>query len=104
MKAEFERLKAKFQEVSKNEQFELLEDFFNELVKTDRKFIDVGKRFSSYGTYKSVPFVNEYYTGKELEDLLSTAMSGKITHDEDHEFEISDFKEEILDKIYTHLW
>lgn len=104
MKTQFENLKAKFQEVSKNEQFDLLEVFFDELVKTDTQFIDISLKFSGYGTYTSVPFVNEYYTGQELAVLLRSAMTGKISHDEDHKFTIADFKEEILDKIYTHIW
>lgn len=103
MKHLYDILKRDFPEASTKDRIEMLEVFFQQLANTSTKFIDISLRFTSYGCYKSVPFVNEYHTGVELAQILNISLKGKLCHDEEHVFKIADFKETIQERLWAYL-
>ena len=100
MKTLLENLRTKSESLKNNEIIELIDSMVEEIIKTDTRLLSVSKSFKSYGTYVSVGFANEYHFGEELAKILTRALSGTMTHDEDREFQVSDFTERIADLIY----
>ena len=103
MKTQFETLKNKVNELTVNELQNEVLIFVNEVITTDDRLLSVNKQWYGYGTWKSVGFANEYHFGKDLADMLVRALSGKITHDEDREFQVSDFEDEIFNEIFESI-
>lgn len=103
MKTKFETLKNKIDKLTIQERENEVLNLVKEIIATDSSLLSVDKTLVSYGTWKSVGFANEYYFGKELSDMLVRALNGKITHDEDREFQVSDFEEEIFNEIFESI-
>lgn len=103
MKTKFEALKNKVNELTIQERENEVLNLVKEIIATDSSLLSVDKILVSYGTWKSAGFANEYYFGKELADMLVRALNGKITHDEDRVFQISDFEDEIFNEIYESI-
>jgi hypothetical protein len=103
MKTLLQDLRAKSESLKNNEIIELINSMVEEIIKTDDRLLSVSKSFKSYGTYISVGFANEYHFGEELAKILTRALSGTITHNEDREFHVSDFSERIADLIYESI-
>lgn len=103
MKNQYLKLKESAENLSNNELIDAISEFVNEIILTDSRLLSVSKSWSGYGTCKSVGFANDYYFGEELAKAIQKALNGKITHDEDSEFNLSDFSEKIEDAIYDNI-
>lgn len=84
-----------------NELMSITSHLTSEIVETDNIFLSVDKHWCGYGTWKTSAFANEYHFGEDLAKAIKNALSGHITHDEDKEFTISDFQDEISDAVFT---
>jgi hypothetical protein len=68
---------------------------------SDPVFWGIDKKPSGYGTYKvRVTFANEYHYGRDLAERLVKNTSYRITHDEDAEFDLEDFIDDITEICY----
>jgi len=103
MKTKFETLKNKVNKLTINERENEVLNLVKEVIATDSSLLSVDKGWVGYGTWKSIGFANEYYFGKELADMLVRALNGKITHDEDIKFQVSDFEDEIFNEIFESI-
>lgn len=83
--------------------FEMISELAIEISITDDRLLSIGKEWVNYGTWRSNCFANKYHFGEELAEALMSKLSKRITHDEDVEFNISDFIEEIEEAIYDVL-
>lgn len=104
MKSEFEKLEQRIGDYLHNELHDLVCDLTSEIIATDSRLLSVDKRWKGYGTWISVGFANKYHFGDTLAELITKALNGRITHDEDREFEVSDFEEEMYYRIFNHLY
>lgn len=105
MKTEFEKLQEKREEMNTSELMQAVDALTNDIVdNSDEWLISVSKGLRGYGTWVSSGFANEYHYGDVLAKILTKALSGKITHDEDRDFSVGDFREEIADGIYEELY
>lgn len=100
----FKKLEEKRGEYEYKELHNKVSDLVDEILKVENSFLEVDKQWVSYGTWKSKPFVNEYYFGKELAELIEKSLKGKITHDEEKQFTIEEFRERLEDNIYEYLY
>ncbi len=101
MKTKFEALKAKSEELKTGELISEIDKFVDELVKNQNEdLLTIQKSWKSHGTWKSSVFVNEFEYGQELKSIIEQSVNGTITHDEEKEFKLDDFKENISDNIY----
>ena len=76
-----------------------IEKFADEIISSDNCFWELRKRWKSYGTWKIEPFFNEYHFGEDVAELLRDVCK-TTTHDEDKEYELKDFEEEIYEELY----
>lgn len=83
--------------------FAMISDLATEISKTDERLLSIGKEWVNYGTWRSSCFANEYHFGEDLAKALKSKLSKKITHDEDLNFNIGDFIDEIEEAIYEVL-
>lgn len=104
MKTEFDKLEQEKGNYSHNELHDLVCDLTSEIIATDSRLLSIDKRWKGYGTWISVGFANKYHFGDTLAELITKALNGRITHDEDRNFDVSDFEEEIRDKIFDYLY
>lgn len=100
MKAKFESLKEQAVQLTSNQLVDAIEELVSEIETTDNRLLSVDRQWRSHGTWLSVGFANEFYFGKELSILLVKAISNSITHDEDKQFCIAEFSEEIKNSIF----
>lgn len=85
--------------------YQLVSEFTDFLISTqDTDLLDISKRWTGYGTWKSVAFVNEYHYGDELAKILRKSINGSITHNEDYIFDLEDFRDKIEDEINEHIY
>jgi hypothetical protein len=103
MKTNYQSLKEKAETLKNNELIEAIQELMNEILKSDERLLSVGKSWSGYGTWKSSGWANEPYFGAELAAILTKALSNRVTHDEEQEFQVSDFSERIQDLIYEKI-
>lgn len=67
---------------------------------TDPAFWSVDKKWVGHGTWKGYIWLNEYHWGENLyKYILNACKKGIITHDEDKEFTLEDFADEIEDAM-----
>lgn len=104
MKTRFEKLEEKRGLFSHEELRKLVHELVLDIIKTDSFLISVTKKKVGYGTWGSVGFANDYYFGNNLSELMSIALTGRITHDEDFEFSVLDFSENIEDALFDYLY
>lgn len=83
--------------------FEMINELAIEISKTDERLLSIDKIWVNYGTWKSDCFANQFHFGEELANALISKLSKRITHDEDLNFHIGDFIDEIEDAIYEVL-
>lgn len=83
--------------------FEMISDLAIEISKTETNLLSIDKIWVNYGTWRSNCFANRFQFGEELARALINKLSKRITHDEDVEFNTSDFIEEIEEAIYDVL-
>lgn len=100
MKNKLEKIR---REENQAKMFEMINDLAIEISKTDDSLLSVSKEWVNYGTWKSKCFANQYHFGEELAKALMSKLSKRITHDEDLNFCIGDFIDEIEDAIYEVL-
>ena len=108
---EINRAKNLFNELKENEGnfgYEelrsLTDDLAAEIIKTDNRLLSMGKKWVNYGTFASTGFANKYHFGEELAQIIEEVLTGKITHDEDHEFRVEDYEEQISERIFENLY
>ena len=89
----FKKLEEKRGEYEHKELHDKVSDLVDEILKVEDRFVEVDKQWTGYGTWKSNPFVNEYYFGEKLAELIKKSLKGRITHDEEKEFTIEEFRE-----------
>lgn len=92
-----------FNDLSKEDQRKLISELTDEILDEPESLISVTKLYKGRGTWISDGFVNEYYFGSAFSILLERALSGKITHDEDREFEVRDFTNEIYAAVEEYM-
>ena len=100
MKTQIEKIRGA---ETQSEMFEMISELAIEISKTDERLLSVGKEWVNYGTWRSKCFANNYHFGEELAEALMSKLSKRITHDEDLNFHISDFIDEIEEAIYEVL-
>lgn len=103
MEKQYNELKEKVQNLSVPEIIEEVNAFVNEVLDTDESLLSVVKIWINHGTWKSRGFANLFRFGEELSEILKKVLSSKITHDEEKQFEVEDFKDEIIDAIYCKI-
>ena len=62
------------------------------------------KKWVNYGTFASTGFANKYHFGEELAQIIEEVLTGRITHDEDHEFKVEDYEEQISERIFEKIY
>lgn len=86
--------------MTEQQKFELADKYADLIINSDERYISIIKRQSGYGTWKvRIESANEYCFGKKIEELLTIDLSSIVTHDEDKEFTIKDFEEDIQEKL-----
>ena len=103
MENKFLSLKEKVSDMTISELQNVCIDFVDEIIKVDNRLLSVNKKWSGYGTWKSTGFANEYQFGKDLSTTIVKALNGKITHDEDKEFTIEEFRDDIYDLLLEEI-
>ena len=83
--------------------FEMITELAIEISKTDTNLLSINKQWINYGTWRSNCFANEFQFGKDLAEALMSKLSKRITHDENLNFHIGDFIDEIEEAIYEVL-
>lgn len=104
MKAQFEKLEERKGLFSHQELRELTDKLVLDIIKTDNRFLSVSKKWVNYGAWRSVGFANNYYFGNKLAELIADALTGRMTHDEDKDFVVADFEENIADALFDYLF
>ena len=96
----FLKLKEQAPEMAENDLYKVVTELVEEeIIDTDPLLVSVSKVKMGYGTWRSKGFANPYHFGKELADIIASVLSSKITHDEDKEFAVSDFRNDLIDTI-----
>ena len=81
---------------------ELADKYTDLIINTDARMWGVNKRLSGYGTWKArIDFANEYHFGQKIKELLTIDLSSIITHNEDKEFTVKDWEEDIQEKLVS---
>ena len=79
---------------------EMADKYTDLIINTDERMWGVSKHISGYGTWKArIDFANEYHFGQEIKEMLTVDLSSIITHDEDAAFTLSDWEEDIQEKL-----
>ena len=111
MRNEINRAKNLFNELKENEGnfgYEelrsLTDDLAAEIIKTDNRLLSMNKKWVNYGTFASTGFANKYHFGEELAQIIEEVLTGRITHDEDHKFEVKDYEEQISERIFEKIY
>lgn len=104
MKDQFLNLKNQAEEMPQGKLHEAVSVLVDEIIGTDERLLSVSKSWSGYGTWKSSSFANEYYFGDELSGILTKAMNGSVTHDEDRVFTVEDFRDRITDEVFEAVY
>mgnify|MGYP001269871202 CR=1 FL=1 len=81
-----------------------IQPLVEQIISTDDRLLSVSKRWVGYGTWSSVGFANSYTFGGVLAGILTKALTNRITHDEDKEFVVADFEEDIEEVLFEHLY
>ena len=76
---------------NKIEQYTAIDGIVSEMMDENERVWSINRRWQSYGTWKVSLWVNEYTWGHELATEINRRCYF-ITHDEDKEFELSDFE------------
>lgn len=79
-----------------------IEPVIYEIINEDKKVLSVYKRFAGYGTWNVYLHSNQYTFGEEINNILNKIYI--VTHDEDKEFTILDFAEEIRERIAGYVY
>lgn len=78
---------------------ELASKYANLILASDSAFYGIERTLAGYGTWQArINFANEYHYGEGIAHLL-THVSSIITHDEDKEFTLEDFAEDIEEEL-----
>lgn len=85
-----------------NQLLELTDSISERIEAENSDLICVNKKWVNYGTWKLTLFVNEYYFGEELTNILTKI--SKITHNEDAEFSPRDLHDEISNAIFEYAY
>lgn len=86
-------------DMSFEQMLELAGKYANLILESDSAFYGIERRLVGYGTWQAkINFANEYYFGEGIAHLL-THVSSIITHDEDKEFTLEDFSEDIEEEL-----
>nr|DAY29459.1 MAG TPA: hypothetical protein [Caudoviricetes sp.] len=111
MNNEINRAKNLFNELKENqgnfgqeELMSLIYDLTVEIIKTDNRLLSMDKKWVNYGTFASTAHANKYHFGEELAQIIEEVLTGRITHDEDHEFRVEDYEEAISERIFEKLY
>lgn len=105
MKKLFSSLIQKRDQIKQHELIQEVSNFTDFIIKQqDETLLSVSKGWSGYGTWKASVFVNEYHYGDNLAGIIGSAINGKITHDEDKEFTLEDFRERLEDEIFEYIY
>ena len=79
-----------------------MDDVIAEVMATDKRLFSIYKNWCNYGTWRVTFFANNNHFGNKLAEKLN-AMS-IITHDEDKDFTIEDFRKLIADVINEYAY
>lgn len=83
---------------------EKVDALVEQIIRSDDSVLSVRKEWKGYGTWRSVGFANSYTFGGVLAGILTKALTNRITHDEDKEFVVADFEEDIEEVLFEHLY
>ena len=100
MKARIEAIRAA---ANQSEMYAMIEELATEIALTDNSLLSIDKQWVNHGTWRSKCFANRFQFGEELAKALMSKLSKRITHDEDLNFHIGDFIDEIEEAIYEVL-
>lgn len=74
---------------------EKVNSIVEEAVSTDESLYSINRSLTGYGTWKCDMWCNEYHFGENIKKMIEKKFF--ITHDEEKEFSINDFKDMIND-------
>lgn len=97
-------LEQKRESLSVNELQEAVLSLADEIISTDERLLSITKKWKGYGTWQAVGFANKYHFGEKLAAIIEEATTGRITHDEDHEFDVKEFRDGIYDLIWQEIY
>lgn len=90
-------------DMSFEQMLELAGKYADLILESDSAFYGIERRLVAYGTWQAkINFANEYYLGEGIAHLL-TRIPSIITHDEDKEFTLEDFSEDIEEELVNFI-
>lgn len=104
MKELFESLEKRCENLGHRELYDEVADFVDKILITDKNLLQVEKKWESNGTWKSEGWAYQYHFGEILKKLIEKATTGRITHDEEKEFSIEEFREDLENEIYDYIY
>lgn len=105
MKTLFTKLVKKGSELDANQLAQEVKDFTNLIItQQDEALLSVSKGWSSHGTWKASVFANKYHYGDNLAKIIEKSINGTVTHNEDKEFTLEDFRERLEDEIFEYIY
>ena len=82
---------------------ELSKKYANMITESDSAFYGIERRLAGYGTWRArINFANEYHYGEGIAHLMKH-VPAIITHDEDKEFTLEDFAEDIEESLVNFI-
>ena len=103
MENQFSELKKEIQSKDFEKQIQMIDSFVDEIINTDSRLLSISKGWMNYGCWEAKVFANSYHFGIELSEIIEDCINGTCTHDEDKEFNISDYRDKLIDILENHL-
>lgn len=82
---------------SRKEFYDAMDEIATTIMETDNDLLNVDKSWVSRGTWKGKLWANSAHFGNDLAKKLKSCSI--ITHNEDKEFEVSDFERQIIEVV-----
>ena len=90
-------------DMSFDQMLELANKYATMITESDGRFYGIERRLVGYGTWQAkINFANEYHYGEGIAHLLKH-VPAITTHDEDKEFTIDDFAEDIEEALVNFI-
>lgn len=105
MKTIFKKLVEDFRETEPRVLSSAVDEFVDFLIENaDDVLLSVSKAWIGTCSWKSISFANDVYYGATLSKLITKAINGRHTHDEDKDFELEEFREQIENEVFNFIY